>query len=172
MTRRQRSPRCPRHPPLRMIDADHEKAWDLLLQSKELYEKHEYAQAVPLLKKAIKLVPRQGDFYYLLGVCQSEAEVSRNEAEINLKKAIELKSWSADPVYALGVLYRSQGKMNLAERCFQRVKEIAYEHTGASRALVDLRRRKAGGRGPSAAPKKKTQLAAAAAAVVVEVIAS
>ena len=44
---------------------------------------------MPLLKKAIKLVPRQGDFYYLLGVCQSEAEVSRNEAEINLKKAIE-----------------------------------------------------------------------------------
>jgi hypothetical protein len=144
-------------PPLRMIDADHEKAWDLLLQSKELYEKHEYAQAVPLLKKAIKLVPRQGDFYYLLGVCQSEAEVSRNEAEINLKKAIELKSWSADPVYALGVLYRSQNKMNLAERCFQRVKEIAYEHTGASRALVDLRRWKAGGRSPFPAPKKKTQ---------------
>jgi tetratricopeptide (TPR) repeat protein len=143
-------------PSLRMIDADHEKAWDLLLQSKGLYEKHEYAQAVPLLKKAIKLVPRQGDFYYLLGVCQSEAEVSRNEAEINLKKAIELKSWSADPVYALGVLYRSQGKMNLAERCFQRVKEIAYEHTGASRALVDLRRQKAVGRSPYTAPKKKT----------------
>jgi tetratricopeptide (TPR) repeat protein len=143
-------------PSLHMIDADHEKAWDLLLQSKELYEKHEYAKAVPLLKKAIKLVPRQGDFYYLLGVCQSEAEISRNEAEINLKKAIELKSWSADPVYALGVLYRSQGKMNLAERCFQRVKEIAYEHTGASRALVDLRRQKAVGRSPYAAPKKKT----------------
>ncbi len=143
-------------PPLRMIDADHEKAWDLLLRSKELYEKHEYAQAVPLLKKAIKLVPRQGDFYYLLGVCQSEAEVSRNEAEINLKKAIELKSWSADPVYALGVLYRSQGKMNLAERCFNRVKEIAYEHTGASRALVDLRRQKVVGRSPYTVPKKKT----------------
>jgi hypothetical protein len=142
-------------PSLRMIDGDHEKAWDLLLQSKALYEKHEYAQAVPLLKKAIKLHPGQGDFYHLLGVCQSEAEVTRNEAEINLKKAIELKSWSADPVYALGVLYRSQDKMKLAERCFQRVKEIAYEHTGASRALVDLRRQKAGGRGPLPAPKKK-----------------
>ena len=147
-----------RAPPLRMIDADHEKAWDLLLQSKELYEKHEYAQAVPLLKKAIKLVPRQGDFYYLLGVCQSEAELSRNEAEINLKKAIELKSWSADPVYALGVLYRSQGKMNLAERCFQRVKEIAYEHTGASRALVDLRRQKVGGKKSLMRPPKKRRV--------------
>ena len=132
--------------PLHMVDADHEKAWDLLLQAKELYEKHEYLQAVPLLKKAIKLEARQGDFYYLLGLCQSEFELSRNEAEINLKKAIELKSWSADPVYALGVLYRGQGKAKLAERCFQRVKEIAYEHTGASRALVDLRRQKAGGR--------------------------
>jgi Flp pilus assembly protein TadD len=99
---------------------------------------------VPLLKKAIKLNPGQGDFYHLLGVCQSEEEIWKNEAEMNLKKAIELKSWSADPVYALGILYRGQGKMKLAERCFQRVKEIAYEHTGASRQLVDLRRRKAG----------------------------
>jgi tetratricopeptide (TPR) repeat protein len=139
---------------LRMVDADHEKAWDLLLQSKELYEKHEYARAMPLLKKAIKLLPGQGDFHYLLGLCQSESEMSRNEAEINLKKAIELKSWSADPVYALGVLYRSQGKAKLAERCFQRVKEIAYEHTGASRALVDIRRQKAGG-GPHGLKKKK-----------------
>ncbi len=131
-------------PSLRMADGDHEKAWDLLLQSKELYEKHEYVRAQPLLKKAIKLHPGQGDFYHLLGVCQSEAEITKNDAEINLKKAIELKSWSADPVYALGVLYRGQGKAKLAERCFQRVKEIAYEHTGASRALVDLRRQKAG----------------------------
>ena len=140
--------------PLRMANPDHEKAWDLLLKSKELYEKHEYAAAVPLLKKAIKLEPRQGDFYYLLGLCQSEAELTKNEAEINLKKAIELKSWSADPVYALGVLYRHQGRMNLAERCFQRVKEIAYEHTGASRALVDLRRRKSTEKPPGTKKKR------------------
>jgi tetratricopeptide (TPR) repeat protein len=142
-------------PSLHLANADHERAWELLLQSKELYEKHEYAKAVPLLKKAIKLNPGQGDFYHLLGVCQSEEEVWKNEAEINLKKAIELKSWSADPVYALGVLYRGQGKMNLAERCFQRVKEIAYEHTGASRQLVDLRRRKVGGKGKTPLLKKK-----------------
>lgn len=141
-------------PALHMVDADHEKAWDLLLKAKELYEKHDHAGAVPLLKKAIKLEPKQGDFYYLLGLCQSEAAMTKNDAEINLKKAIELKSWSADPVYALGVLYRGQGKMKLAERCFTRVKEIAYEHTGASRALVDLRRQKAG-RPPLPPTRKK-----------------
>ena len=131
-------------PSLRMVDANHEKAWSLLVQSKELYEKHEYIKAVPLLKNAIMLQPGQGDFYYLLGLCQSKVELMENEAEMNLKKAIELKSWSGDPVYALGVLYRGQGKMKLAERCFQRVKEISYEHTGASRALVDLRRLRSG----------------------------
>jgi tetratricopeptide (TPR) repeat protein len=141
-------------PSLRMASADHEKAWELLLQAKDFYEKHEPARAVPLLKKAIKLESNQGDFYYLLGICQSEEELSKNEAEMNLKKAIELKSWSADPVYALGVLYRGQGKMKLAERCFQRVKEIAYEHTGASRALVDLRRQKSTGK-PSPLLRKK-----------------
>lgn len=138
-------------PSLRMDTTDHEKAWDLLLQGKELYAKHEYAKAIPLLKKANKLQPHQGDFYHLLGLCQAEAELTHNEAEINLKKAIELKSWSADPVYALGILYRHQGKMKLAERCFQRVKEISYEHTGASRQLVDLRRQK---RGTKAKPLK------------------
>jgi hypothetical protein len=142
-------------PSLRMDTADHEKAWELLLQGKELYERRQFANAVPLLKKAIKLESGQGDFYYLLGLCQSESELTRNEAEINLKKAIELKSWSADPVYALGVLYRGEGKMKLAERCFQRVKEISYEHTGASRALVDLRRQRAGGRYLPPPPKKR-----------------
>ncbi|MBN2345135.1 MAG: hypothetical protein JXO51_02015, partial [Candidatus Aminicenantes bacterium] len=143
-------------PSLRMADGDHQKAWDLLLQAKEMYERHEYAMAVPLLKKAIKLEPGQGDYYYLLGLCQGEAELTKNEAEMNLKKAIELKSWSADPVYALGVLYRGQGRMKLAERCFQRVKEIAYEHTGASRALVDLRRQRVGARGIHPSKRKKS----------------
>ncbi len=137
-------------PPMRMANAEHEKAWNLLLRSKELYERHDYNGAISLLKLAIKIEPGQGDFYHLLGMCQCKLEMMHNEAEINLKKAIELKSWSADPVYALGALYRSQGKMKLAERCFQRVKEISYEHTGASRALVDLRRMRA-----PAAKKKK-----------------
>jgi len=143
-------------PPAATVAAgDHEKAWELLLRSKELYEQREFTKAIPLLKQAIKLEPGQGDFYYLLGLCQSEVEIMKTEAEINLKKAVELKSWSADPVYALGILYRGQGKMKLAERCFQRVKEIAYDHTGASRELVDLRRKKASGKGKTSFLKKK-----------------
>ena len=142
-------------PALHLAEGAHEKAWDFLLISKEMYERREFAKAVDLLKVAIKLEPGQGDFYYLLGLCQGEIEVMKHEAEINLKKAIELKSWSADPVYALGVLYRGQGKMKLAQRCFQRVKEIAYEHTGASRALVDLRRQQPEGKKKVSFLKKK-----------------
>ena len=102
-----------------------------------------------------RLEPNQGDFYYLLGLCLAEIDVMKHDAESNLKKAIELKSWSADPVYALGVLYRGQGRMKLAERCFQRVKEISYEHTGASRALVDLRRQHPGKKSKTSFLKKK-----------------
>jgi tetratricopeptide (TPR) repeat protein len=142
-------------PALHLAEGAHEKAWDFLLKSKEMYERREFDKAVDLLKVAIKLEPGQGDFYYLLGLCQGEIEVMKHEAEINLKKAIELKSWSADPVYALGVLYRGMGKMKLAERCFQRVKEIAYEHTGASRALVDLRRQQPGKKDKVSFLKKK-----------------
>ncbi len=143
-------------PPAATVDdGAHEKAWAMLLRGKELYERREFATAVPLLKQAIKLEPGQADFYYLLGLCLSEMELMENEAEINLKKAIEFKSWSADPVYALGVLYRVQGKMKLAERCFQRVKEISYDHTGASRALVDLRRQQPGKKSKVSFLKKK-----------------
>jgi hypothetical protein len=142
-------------PAAHLAEGTHEKAWDFLLKSKEMYERREFDKAVPLLKVAIKLEPDQGDFHYLLGLCQSESEIMQNEAEIHLKKAIELKSWSADPVYALGVLYRGQGKMKLAERCFQRVKEISYEHTGASRALVDLRRQQPGKKSKFPFLKKK-----------------
>jgi tetratricopeptide (TPR) repeat protein len=143
-------------PPAAMVTAGvHEKAWDLLLRAKELFERREFDNAIPLLKQAIKLESGQGDFYYLLGLCLGEIEVMQNEAEINLKKAIEFKSWSADPVYALGVLYNRQGKMQLAERCFNRVKEIAYDHTGASRALVDLRRQQPGKKNKVSFLKKK-----------------
>ena len=138
-----------------LAESAHERAWALLLQGKDSYERREFDKAIPMLKQAIKLEPGQGDFYYLLGLCQSEVEIMKNDAEINLKKAVELKSWSADPVYALGVLYRGQGKMKLAERCFQRVKEIAHDHTGASRELVDLRRQKAGSKDKAPFLKKK-----------------
>jgi hypothetical protein len=138
-----------------LTDGVHEKAWELLLRGKELYEQREFTKAIPLLKQAIKLESGQGDFYYLLGLCQSELEIMKNDAEINLKKAVEFKSWSADPVYALGILYRGQGRVKLAERCFQRVKEIAHDHTGASRELIDLRRQKAADKGKTPFLKKK-----------------
>jgi tetratricopeptide (TPR) repeat protein len=131
------------------------KVWDLYLQGKEFYEQREFVKAIGFLKQAIKLDPAQGDFYYLLGLSQSESEIMENDAEKNLKKAIELKSWSADPVYALGMLYRSQNKLKIAERCFQRVKEISHEHSGASRALVDLRRLRSGGKSKFPFLKKK-----------------
>ena len=125
------------------------------MQGKEFYEKREFDKASGVLKQAIKLDPAQGDFYYLLGLSQNESEVMKNDAEINLKKAIELKPWSADPVYALGMLFRSQEKLKMAERCFQRVKEISHEHSGASRALVDLRRLRSGKKGKRSFMKKK-----------------
>jgi len=132
-----------------------QKVWDLYLKGKELYEQREFEKAGAFLKQAIKLDPAQGDFYYLLGLSQNESEIMKSEAEKNLKKAVKLKSWSADPVYALGMLYRSQGKLKMAQRCFERVKEISHEHSGASRELVDLRRLRSGGKSKFPFLKKK-----------------
>jgi len=133
-----------------------DKSWNFYLKGKELFEQGQFVQAIQVLKQAIKLEPTHGDFYYFLGQSQKEFELLKPEAEINLKKAIELSPWNAEPVYALGVFYRSENKMKMAERCFQRVKEISHSHSGASQALADLRRLRQSKKGKGFFRKKKT----------------
>jgi len=124
------------------VDDSKLRARDLFLRGVELTEQRQHSDAIILFKQVIKLTPDDGDAYYMLGLCQSENEYIWHEAEINLKKAIELHSWDADPLYALGDLFRRQNRLVLAEKCFQKVREIALEHTGAHRALSELRRGK------------------------------
>ena len=151
------APHVPEPPPAGMLlpESPHEKAWNHYLKGKEWFEKREFTKAIDVIRQAIKLEPGQGDFYFLLGLCQSEMEMTQSEAEVNLKRAVELTPWSAEPVYALGLLFRRQKKNKMAERCFQRVKEIAAGHTGASQAVIDLRRQRAGKKAKISFLKKK-----------------
>lgn len=118
------------------------EASSLYEKAQSLHEKKEYHDAVLLLKKAVKLDPRRGKYFYLLGVCQSELFYFHGDAERNLKKAIELDPWNADPVYALGMLFRKQKKLALSEKCFMRALEVDRSRSDAGKAIAELHKQK------------------------------
>ncbi len=111
--------------------------------AQELFQREEYQEAIPLLKEAVKIVPNRGKYYYLLGLCQAKIIYFHGDAERNLKKGIELEPWNADPVYALGMLFRKQNKFKLSEKCFQHVLEIDKGHYEAGKAIAELHRSRA-----------------------------
>ena len=97
-----------------------------------------------VIDRLVKTDPSNGDFYYLLGLCQTHLEFSHEEAERNFRKAIELKPWSSDPVYALGILYKKQNKKKQAARCFERVMSMTDSHHDAAKAIRELYKKKKG----------------------------
>jgi len=104
-------------------------------EAEELYKNQRYAQAAGLLKGALRSEPDNGDYHCLLGLCQTHLEFFQAEAERHLRKAIELNPWSSDPVYALGVLFRIQGKNKQAALCFERVMSMTANHHRAVEAM-------------------------------------
>jgi tetratricopeptide (TPR) repeat protein len=104
----------------------------------ELYKREKYQEAIGVLKAAIKKEPNNGEYFYLLGLCQSHLEFFQVEAERNLRKAIQLNPWSSDPVYALGVLFGIQGKNKPAAKCFERVLTMSKGHSKAVDAMREL----------------------------------
>ncbi|MCI0471192.1 MAG: tetratricopeptide repeat protein, partial [Candidatus Aminicenantes bacterium] len=75
---------------------------------------------------------------YLLGLCQSELVFFHGDAERNLKNAVELEPFNADPVYALGMLFRKQKKLKLSEKCFLRALEIDRNRSDAGKAIAEI----------------------------------
>jgi tetratricopeptide (TPR) repeat protein len=124
----------------------HFKANSLFEKAQSLYSKNEYHDAVQLLKMAVKLDSTRGKYFYLLGVCQTELFYFFGDAERNLKKAIELDPWNADPVYALGMLFRKQKKLGLSEKCFRRALEVDKSRGDAGKAIAELHKQRGAGK--------------------------
>lgn len=111
-------------------------------QAEELYAEKKYYDASKLLKTALKKEPDRADLHYLLGMSQTHMEFFQEEAERHLRKAIELNPWSSDPVYALGILFRIQGKKRQAAKCFERVITVSKDHEKAVKAMRELAQKK------------------------------
>ena len=118
------------------------EARELYLKAKELSLKKHYDEAISLLKKAVKLEPSIGEYFLLLGNCQSHMMFFFGEAEINLKKAIELEPFNPEPIFSLAELFNREGKKILSEKCYRRVLEIDPRYVKATLALQEIRKRK------------------------------
>jgi len=114
------------------------QAKDLYLKANALFKAKQYWQAATLMENAVKLEPDKPSYYLLLGLCQSKTPQTQKMAEKNLKKAAEMEPWNADPVFALGELYRSSNFVKKADAQFKKALELNLDHTLAGKAVKEL----------------------------------
>jgi hypothetical protein len=100
------------------------QAEDLFGRAQTLYNQEKYPQASALLDSAIKLDGTQASYYYFQGICQMMSVGLKEQAEENLKKAVEIEPWNADMIYALGAYYESENQQELSERYIQEAMEL------------------------------------------------
>jgi len=107
-------------------------------QGNRYYKEKQYFKAVSSLEKAAAQDNSKASYYLLLGLAQSKLPTMKKQAEINLQKAAKMEPWNADPIFALGELYRSEKLMKRAKEYFNKALEINMEHTLAGKAIQDL----------------------------------
>ncbi|MCP4213946.1 MAG: DnaJ domain-containing protein [bacterium] len=122
-------------------DKEHElkDAKTLYLRANALYKKKQYSEALTYMDKAIRIDSSKSSYYLLLGLCQAKIPITLKMAEESLQKASDMEPWNADPIYALGELYRSQGLRKKADRCFQEALDRNLDHTLAGKAMDEIK---------------------------------
>ncbi|MCU0284930.1 MAG: DnaJ domain-containing protein [Acidobacteria bacterium] len=114
------------------------KARELYLKANALYKMKQYWKAASLLEEAVKLDKSKASYFLLLGLSQSKSPETQKLAEKNLKIAAEMEPWNADPVFALGELYRSVNFLKKADAQFKKALELNMEHTLAGKAVKEM----------------------------------
>jgi len=113
--------------------------FDKFEKGKELYMSNKFDEALVYLKDAAKLgEPRYENLLYL-GKCQTNLPFFSDEAERNLKKAIEMSPAKSEPVHALGILYLKLKKKKNAKKCFERAVGLEPGNIEAAQDLFRLR---------------------------------
>jgi len=77
-----------------------------------------FSDAIAECQKAITLAPDRGDFYLKLATLQTQANLP-DAAELNYKKAIDLKATALNPHIALAAFYQSRNRYLEAEQQVQ-----------------------------------------------------
>ncbi len=115
-----------------------QKARALYLKANAFYKQKKYWEAAAMLGDAVKMDASKPSYFLLLGLCQAKTPETQKMAEKNLKKAVEMEPWNADPVFALGELYRSENFLKKAEFYFKQALELNMDHTLAGKAIKDI----------------------------------
>ncbi|HLP48075.1 MAG TPA: DnaJ domain-containing protein [Candidatus Kapabacteria bacterium] len=114
------------------------RARELYLKANALYKMKQYWKAASMMEEAVKLDSTKASFFLLLGLCQAKSPETQKSAEKNFKIAADMEPWNADPVFALGELYRSGNFVKKADVQFKKALELNMEHTLAGKAIKEL----------------------------------
>ncbi len=113
-------------------------ARELYVKANYLYKNKMFSEAAVLLEKALQKDETKANYYLLLGICQSKSPTTKSESEHNLLRAAEMEPWNADPLFALGELYRSENLTKKAKVYFKKALAINMDHALAGKAVEDL----------------------------------
>jgi tetratricopeptide (TPR) repeat protein len=113
-------------------------ARELFVKANYLYKKKMYTEAATLLQMAMNKDNSKANYYLLLGICQSKIPTAVRDGERNLHKAAEMEPWNADPLFALGELYRSENMMKKAKAYFKKALAINMDHALAGKAVDEM----------------------------------
>jgi curved DNA-binding protein CbpA len=117
---------------------ERKRAREFYLKANALYKRKDYYKAASMMEEAVRLDEGKASYFLLLGLCQSKSPPTQKMAEKNLKKASEMEPWNADPVFALGELYRSTNFLKKADAQFRKALELNLDHTLAGKAIEEL----------------------------------
>jgi tetratricopeptide (TPR) repeat protein len=114
------------------------QAREFFTKANRLHNQKKYFEATSLLQKAVAFDNSKADYFILLGLCQSKMPATKKMAEKSLKKAAQMEPWNADPIFALGQLYKSENLVKKAKDFFEKALAINMEHTLAGKAMEDI----------------------------------
>jgi len=115
-----------------------EKARQMYLKAKALYNQKKYWEASSTLDEAVSLDPRKASYLLLLGMCQMNQPSLKRMAANNLQKAIDLEPWNAEAFTAMGILFISENQVKRAEGFFRKALAINPDHALARKKLAEI----------------------------------
>ncbi|MCI0471730.1 MAG: DnaJ domain-containing protein [Candidatus Aminicenantes bacterium] len=106
--------------------------------AESLYKERKYMEAAVLLEKVVALDNTNFSYHFLLGLAQLEIPLLKRKAERTLLKVCDMDPQNAEPLYALGLLYRAEDMPQKAEVFFRKALEINVDHTLAGKMLDEM----------------------------------
>jgi tetratricopeptide (TPR) repeat protein len=114
------------------------EAEKLFSTAETLYKKRKYMEAAILLEKIVEMDSANLSYCFLLGLAQLEIPLLRRKAEKTLLRVCEMDPRNAEPLYALGLLYKAGDMPKKAEVYFRKALEVNVDHTLAGKMLNEI----------------------------------